>query len=143
MLVHAHSGIRWVVLGLLIYAIINAFSKWQGKKVFDAGDLKKNMFAMVATHLQFVIGLVLYFISPRVTFAEGWMKNTASRFFGMEHFVMMLIAIILISIGYSRSKRAADDKKAKTTFWFYFIALVIMLAGIPWPFRQALGSAWF
>ena len=143
MLTHAHSGIRWVVLGLLIYAIYNSFSKMNGKKAFSAGDLKINLYALIATHVQFLIGLGLYFISPKVVHGSETMKNSMLRFFAVEHFVMMVIAVILITVGYSKSKRAADDSKAKSTFWYYLIALVIMLAGIPWPFREGLGGAWF
>lgn len=137
-LVHAHSGLRWVVLGLLLYVIFNAFRTWQSGKGFSAKDLKMNTYAVAATHLQIILGFVLYFMSPRVTFAEGWMKNAASRFFGMEHVVMMLLAAILITIGSVRAKKVG----AKSAFWFFLVALLVLLAGIPWPFR-GLGTNWF
>jgi hypothetical protein len=71
------------------------------------------------------------------------MKNSYARFFAVEHISMMLIAIILIHIGRSKTKKAISDiSKHKTSFWFYFIALILILASIPWPFRkgfEALG----
>lgn len=143
MLTHAHSGLRWVVLVLLLVAIGNAFMKWQGNKEFQGGDKKIGLFAMVFTHIQFLIGLVLYFISPRVIFAAESMKNAAARFFLVEHLSIMLLAIAVITIGYSRAKRTEDDsKKFKTTFIFFLIGLILILAGIPWPFR-GYGTGWF
>ena len=137
-LVHAHSGLRWVVLGLLLYVIINSFRAWQSGKGFSAKDLKMNTYAVLATHLQIVLGFVLYFMSPRITFAEGWMKNAVSRFFGIEHVVMMVIAAILITIASSKGKK----KGAKPAFWFFLVGLIIILAAIPWPFR-GMGTNWF
>lgn len=142
MLTHAHSGIRWIVIGLLIYAIYNSFSKMNGKKVFGAGDRKINLFAMAATHLQIILGFVLYTKSPKVI-NGGDMSNSLIRFFTIEHMVYMLIAAVLITIGYAWSKRTSDEKKAKIAFWFYLIAFIIILIGIPWPFREELGGAWF
>jgi len=140
---HAHSGFRWLVLVLLVVAIINAYSKWQNRKDFTAADKKKGLFAMVFTHIQFIIGLILYFISPLVSFQEGFMKETVTRFFTIEHATLMLLAIVLITIGYSKAKRKADDsQKFKTTFIYYLIGLIVMLISIPWPFR-GLGSGWF
>lgn len=137
-LVHAHSGLRWVVLGLLLYVIYNAYRVWKSGEGYSAKDLKMNTYAVVATHFQIILGVVLYFMSPRVTFAEGWMKNAVSRFFGMEHMVMMLLAAILITIGSVRAKKVG----AKSAFWFFLIALLVLLAGIPWPFR-GMGTNWF
>ncbi len=134
MLVHSHSGLRWVVLLLLLAAIFNAGTKMGGKASYTDKDKRLGLFALIFSHVQLVIGIALYFISPKVqTF----------RFFRMEHLALMIIAIALITVGYSRAKRNADDAgKFKTTFWFYLIGLLAILAGIPWPF-MGYGSAWF
>lgn len=143
-LVHAHSGWRWVVLILLLAAIFKAFSGWKSKREFGAGDKKLAMFAMIAFHLQWTIGLVMYFISPKVVFTEGIMGVTVLRFFAIEHIFGMTLAMILITIGHSKSKKLTDsEKKFKKIFWFYTIALLLILATIPWPFRTALGGHWF
>lgn len=143
-LVHAHSGWRWVVLILLLAAIFKSFSGWRSKKEFTAGDKKINLFAMIAFHLQVTFGLILYFLSGKVMFVAGMMKVQVLRFYAIEHIFGMLIAMVLITIGYSKSKRITDStKKFKTLFWFYFITLLIVLATIPWPFREALGGKWF
>jgi glucan phosphoethanolaminetransferase (alkaline phosphatase superfamily) len=143
-LTSAHSGWRWIVLILLIAAIGKVFMGWRKKSEFTAGDKKLAMFAMIAFHIQWTFGLVLYFISPKVAFVEGFMKNSMLRFYAMEHIVAMTIAFVLITIGHSKSKKETDGTlKFKKIFWFYFIAFIIILASIPWPFRTALGGGWF
>ena len=139
-LVRAHSGLRWVVLGLLVYAIFNALRK---KDFYAKSDRLVNMFTMVSLHIQLVIGLILYFTSAKVSFVEGWMKNQLLRFYGMEHILLMIIAIVLVTIGHAKAKRASEpSKKHKTILLFYAIGLILIIASIPWPFRQ-LGAGWF
>ncbi len=139
----AHSGLRWLVLLTLILAIVNSFGKTRGGITFSGSDKKKALFALIFTHLQFVIGLVLYFISPKVVFDAASMKSPVLRFFLVEHVAMMLIAVILITIGYSRAKRTSlDGKKFKSILIYYLIGLLLIIAAIPWPFRD-LGGSWF
>jgi|TARA_B100000965_G_C19600782_1_gene762528 NADH:ubiquinone oxidoreductase subunit 2 (subunit N) len=130
------------VLILLIAAIFNAFGKKNGG-VWTAKDKKITLFAMVFTHIQLVLGIILYFMSPKVQFVEGFMQNPVYRFFAVEHITLMIIAIALITIGYSKAKRAATDaKKFGAVATFYLVGLILILASIPWPFRN-LGSGWF
>ncbi len=137
---HTHSGLRWVALILLIIAIFYAFTA----KKFEKKHKMITLFAMVTLHLQFVIGIVQYFLSEKVTFLAGWMKNPLHRFYGMEHLIGMLLAIVLITIGYSKSKRKENDAdKFKTIRLFYLIGFILILLFIPWPFRINLGGGWF
>ena len=140
---HAHSGLRWIVLGLLVYAIFNAFTKWRSGSSFEENDRKTNLFTLIATHIQVLLGLSLYFISPRVQFGAETMKVSEIRFFTVEHLAMMLIAAILITVGNAASKKAANDAaKFKKTFIYFLIALIIIIVAIPWPFR-GFGNGWF
>jgi len=143
-LLHAHSGLRWIALILIIFAVFNAITAKRQGKEFLKKDKMIGLFTLIAFHTQLLIGLVLLFISPKVVYAEGFMKDAMLRFFGMEHLLMMVISITLITIGYSKSKKAATSElKFKKITVFYSIALVILLAGIPWPLREALGAGWF
>ncbi len=140
----AHSGLRWLVLLFLVVAIVQALMKWQSKASYKHSDRRMPVMALIFTHIQFLIGLSLYFMSPKVSFHSGFMKDASYRFYGMEHLVMMLLAVVLITIGYSRAKRLqASGAKFKTIFIFYLIGLLLILAGIPWPFRAELGGGWF
>jgi hypothetical protein len=139
---HAHSGLRWVVFVLILIAIYNALTK-KGKSNFTSADARVNSLTTMFTHIQFILGLILYFISPKVIFAAGWMKDASTRFYGMEHIVMMLLAVVLITIGSAKSKRAqTDEAKFKSTLLFFSMALIVIFAAIPWPFRN-LGGGWF
>lgn len=141
-LVHAHSGLRWIILILLLAAIFNAFSK-KKNGIWTAKDKKISLFAMVFTHVQLVLGLVLYFMSDYVQFSDGFMKNPIYRFYSVEHITLMILAIIAITVGYSKSKRATSDiQKFKAVFTWYVIGLLLILAGIPWPMRIET-AGWF
>jgi membrane protein DedA with SNARE-associated domain len=142
-LAHAHSGLRWLVLVLLLAAIFTAFSNLKSNS-FEKKHKITYLLAMVFTHVQLLIGLVLYFISPKVIFSAGVMSQTAARFYTVEHLTLMLLSIVLITVGYSRSKRS-DSIKGKHTaiLVFYLLGLLTALLGIPWPFREALGAGWF
>lgn len=135
-LTHAHSGWRWIVLILILTAILQALLQ-PGKKT------KLPLFAMIATHLQLVIGIILYFISPKVLFAAETMKVALNRFYTVEHNTLMVIAIVLITLGYGKWKRAdTAEKGSKKVLTYYLVGLFLILAGIPWPFRN-LGAGWF
>ena len=95
-LLHLHSVNRWIVLILIVLALYKAFSGWFGKKEFTASDKKSALFALIFTHIQLILGLGLYFISPLVSFEEGAIKSEVFRFYTIEHFSMMIIAIVLI-----------------------------------------------
>lgn len=141
-LVSAHSGLRWIVLILLIIAIFNAISS-KSKGSYEKKDKMINLFAMIFFHTQFTIGIILLFLSGKVSYSEGWMKNPMYRFFGMEHILLMVIAFVLITMGKKKSDNAVEvAKKHSSILVFYSIALLIILAAIPWPFRN-LGTGWF
>ncbi len=141
---HAHSGLRWVALALLVFVVINALRKWLSKTdTFTEGDRKLNVFTLISVHVQVLIGLALFFISDKVSFGGDMMSNKLLRFFTMEHTLAMLIAAVLVTIGNARSKKAATaTAKFKTTFIFYAIALVLILMMIPWP-SKGFGTGWF
>ena len=137
-LVHAHSGLRWIVLLTLLWAVYQAYSNWKNNNAATKSNLRAGLISMSAFHLQFVLGLVLYFMSPRVLFTGEMMKNSAARFFTMEHLVMMVIALVLVTVGYRKGKGGGF----KAMFWYYLIALIVILVAIPWPFR-GFDTGWF
>lgn len=138
---HLHSALRWVVLILLVAAIFNAFAKRRGGSVYPGKD-RLALFAFISTHIQLLLGLVLYlFLSPYVMFNEETMADAQVRFYTVEHFTGMILAIALITIGYLRAKRQAELNKGwKTIGVFYLIGLLIIIASIPWPFRNLQGG---
>lgn len=146
-LVHAHSGLRWIVLVLLLFAIINA-ARSQSSGKYTGKDKKINLFAMISLHVQLLIGLGLYFINAKgkIQFIEGWMSNDMLRFFGMEHVIGMVLAIAIVTMGRSKAEKklTGSRDKHRRIMWSYLIGLILILASIPWPFRESLGvTTWF
>lgn len=139
---HFHSGLRWLVLLLLVITIINALKKWLSKSDYTKADNILSVLTVESINIQFLIGLVLYFISPKVIFDFDSMKNALLRFFLVEHSLMMLIAVGVISVGFKGVRKAVSSNiKFKKIFIFFTIALIIILLAIPWPWRN-LGSNW-
>jgi hypothetical protein len=139
---HAHSGFRWLVLLAIVITVIHAIGKWNSTEAVKR-DLKWGTIAVRLAHIQLLLGVVLYIISDKVQFSAQTMKNDALRFFTLEHTLMMLIAIVLLTIGLSKAKKESQPaKKFRKIFWFFIIALIIILVMIPWPF-QSYSTAWF
>lgn len=146
-LLHLHSALRYVLLIVLILAIIRAFAGWFGKKEFTGTDNRFSLITLIVTHTQFVIGLLLYFISPIVQRAlsdmGAAMKETTLRFWAVEHIALMLVAVVMITIGRSSSKKAVDAvKKHQRVALFFLIGLILILVSIPWPFSR-VPRPWF
>jgi len=133
-----HSYWAFAVLVLLLLAAANAFLGLSAKRAFLSKDRQIALIALIFTHLQFVFGLILLFVSPYMETAKqigmgGVMKNAELRKMVVEHPTINLIAIILITVGWSSHKRAADSSvKFKKIGVFYIIGLVLLLSRIPW-----------
>lgn len=140
LLLFLHSWLRWIILILLLVGIFNSLSKMQ--QPLSSVAKKMNLWLMIAAHITLIIGLYQYFFGPKgfIFFkTEGVasvMKNPALRFWAVEHITGMIIAIILITITRGIAKKSTEPaKKNKKLLLFYILALVIILASIPWPGR--------
>lgn len=148
-LLHFHSLLRWILLLLLITVVYKAYTGWTSRHGFTENDRKMSLYTLMAAHLQLVLGVILYFISDLVRGARMdmavAMKNSVMRFWVVEHLLIMLLAIVSITIGYSKSKRATTDQaRFRYLAIFFGIALVLIILGIPWPFRETgQGRGWF
>ena len=133
-MLHLHSGLRYVVLVLLLLAIVKSIIGWTSKKEFSKGDEQIGLFLMIFSHLQLLIGLFLYMTKGWLSLPFGQaMADSVTRFWKVEHLFGMIIAITLITIGRMRAKRLSEDlRKHKATVIFYLIALVLILGSIPW-----------
>jgi hypothetical protein len=126
-----HSGFRYVVILLVVLAILGALAGWLGKKPYTDGNRKLNLFAMISVHTQFLLGIILYFLSPFVVFAKTTMKDPMARYWTVEHITMMLFAIILITIGHSKSKKITiPEGKHRAIAIFYILAFIVVVIAI-------------
>lgn len=137
-LLHAHNGLRWLVLLALLISVILAFSGWLGRREWKKRDSVSGLLLTIFMDLQFLIGIILYaFISPITEAAfndfGAAMKNADLRFYAVEHILLMLIALVLVHVGRSKSKKdIAAWKRHRVASIFYTISLLLILAAIPW-----------
>lgn len=135
-----HSLIRWLIVAGMLYSLYRSVLGVYAGAAFTRGDSLVSRWTGHFSHLQLLIGLVLYFKSPTATYfrtdpAEA-MQYSEYAFFGLYHIALMLVAIVLVTIGSATAKRASTDlqKHKKILLWFGIAALVILVA-IPWPFH--------
>lgn len=124
----AHSGWRYLVIILLLVAFINALMGYLGRKPYTEGNRKLNLFALISAHIQLLMGLALYFM-------HDWYKGDstvpAQRYWKMEHISMMILAIILITVGNSKSKKMDSAlMKHRSVFMYFGLALLLITVAI-------------
>jgi len=130
-----HSGWAYIALLLLIFAVVNSLLGKSSKKEFTAKDRKIALFGLIATHIQLVVGLILYFVSENgfKQLSGAAMKNADLRLTVIEHPLINILAIVLITIGWSKHKKGtANEAKFNSIFIFYGLGLVLILSRIPW-----------
>ncbi len=139
----AHSGLRWIVLLLFVLCIVDYLWAWQLKKPYNKRHKALFSANLSFFHLQVLLGIALYFISPRVQFSEQTLSTYSIRFFTVEHALVMLIAAILLTVASVKIKKiATDSNKFRIGFFYLLISFLLILAAIPWPF-YSLGVGWF
>lgn len=133
-----HSYWAFATLGLLLVAVLNALVGLSKKRAFTPNDRKISLIALIFSHVQLVLGLILLFTSPYMQTAKelgmgAVMKNADLRLVLVEHPLTNLIALTLITIGWSKHKKAmTDDSKFKKIGYLYLIGLVLLLSRIPY-----------
>lgn len=139
-LLNAHSGFRFVVGVLLVLAAFIAIAGWLGQSNYSKGNRILNLLTLISAHIQLLLGLGLYFVSPYVQFNKETMRSNDLRYWTVEHITMMIIAIALITIGHSKSKKAPSSvAKHKSIAIFYTIALIIIILAIYMSKRPFFG----
>ncbi len=137
-LLHTHNLFRWLILIVAVLAIGFAFSGWFRKRNWTKTDNILGLLYVIFVDIQFVVGIVLYaFVSPvtKAAFADfgAAMKNEVMRFYAVEHIIMMIIALVIIHIGRSKSKKKLIVfRKHRSAAIYYTLGLIVILAAIPW-----------
>ena len=137
-ILNLHSYLAYIVLALLIVAVVNAIIGFSGNKLFTLEkEFRIGLFTLILAHLQLLVGLTLYFVSPKglhaiKTLGMGGL-DSAARLLAVEHPFVNIIAVVLITIGWSRHKKILEAKgKFKTFAIFYGLGLILFLSRIPW-----------
>lgn len=136
MILAIHNLLRWSVLLAGLLAVGKAAAGRDGRTPFAA--TRPYLLAFTANlHLQLLIGLTLFVVSPTVkTYLAdmpGTMRDGARRFFIAEHPTLMVAAVLLATVGGIVAKNGADDAaRHRRALGVTVITLLLLLAGIPW-----------
>lgn len=137
-LLNVHSYLAYIVLAVLLVAFINALFGWLGKKEFRfEKDLRISLFALILSHIQLLIGLIVYFTSANGLKAIQALGmgglNAPARLLALEHPVINILALVMITAGWSIHKKKTESlAKFKTIAIFYGLGLALILSRIPW-----------
>jgi len=134
---HLHSFMPYLLLTVLVLALIKSFVAYRKTQAHTEAHRKTGLMVLILAHLQFTIGCILYFVSPMskagLSDMGAAMKDSTLRLYAVEHPLMMILAIVFITMAYSKSKKEiADSLKHKVKWVYYLIALVLILSRIPW-----------
>ena len=147
-LLHLHNLLRWIILILLVVNILRHFTA--ANNPFTATDKKLGLFLMIAAHTTLLLGIYQWFAGSlgfqniQNLGMATVMKDSAYRFWAVEHMTGTLIGIVLITLGKGVAKKdMSDAQKHKRSAILFLLALVIILAVVPWPFREAIARPWF
>ncbi len=143
-----HSWFRWLILIAAVWTVIRAIAGVAGHKHYTKADNRSSLFFLIFMDLQFLIGIVTYFVRG---WASKWngdvaamMQNTAERFFALEHVVLMIVALVLVHVGRRAVKKGSVDRKKHSRALLYFgLALILIFVAIPWPFRAEIARPLF
>ena len=138
-MLHLHSILRWIILLLLLVCLLQAISK-------STAVRKTSLWLLISAHLMLIVGIYQVFfgrfgINKGLPAGVELMKDKFYRFFWVEHPLMMIVAIILITVARGKAK----NLNYKSVTWLLIIALLAILAAVPWPFREIVGEGrtWF
>lgn len=134
-----HSIFRWALVGMLAYMIGRSFAGYRQNLIYTPVDNALRHWTATVAHIQLMIGMVLYFKSPLVSY---FWKNPAPAdlpfdfsFFSLLHITLMILAVILLTVGSAMAKRtASDQEKFRTIFLWFLAGLILIAVAIPWPF---------
>jgi hypothetical protein len=140
---HLHAIMRWLLLGFLLVTLIISLTHLIRRRGLNTTGILTARYSFISAHIQLLAGFVLYIISPKVVFSASSMQSPILRFFLVEHVLLMLVAVTLLTVGFIKmNKRIGSYVSPHVVFWYYLAALILILAGIPWPFLS-YGGAWF
>jgi hypothetical protein len=135
-LLHLHSTLAYLAVAGLAFIFILHLIKALSNQVFTENDRKIAMIGFIIAHIQLLVGLILYFVSPvgfSLLTSEGTMSDASARLLALEHPLTNIIAIVIISIGYIKAKKLTESKaKFRMIYMTYAVGLLLLLSRIPW-----------
>lgn len=130
-LLHLHSNLPYLLFLLMVVVIIKSLVGWISAKSFDKLTKQLVLFSMIVAHIQWTVGVILYFVSDKVRPIGEAMGDSLLRLYALEHPLLMTIAVVLLTIARSKSKRSMESKQYRTTFIYFSLALISIVLCLP------------
>ena len=130
-LLHLHSNLPFLLLVLILAVLIKSLIGWIQSSPFDKRSNKLVLFAMITAHVQWLVGTILYFVRLKVKGLGEAMGDSLSRLYALEHPLMMTIALVLLTIARSKSKKTEDSSNHRRTFILFAIATLCIVWCLP------------
>lgn len=130
-LLHLHSNLPYLLLLLMAVVILKTLIGWLSSRPFDNLTNKLVLISMILAHIQWTVGVVLYFVSPNVKPLGEAMGDSLSRLYALEHPLLMTVSVVLLTIARSKSKKSNESKQHRTVFIFFALALVCIFLCLP------------
>ncbi len=132
---HLHSALAYLFLIVMVMSILYFLVGLFTKKPFTKLSKGVALSALIVAHVQLLVGIVLYFVSPLglSNFSGDAMGDTTQRLYMLEHPLINIVGIALITAGYVLSKRASDlNTKYRLLVIYYTLGFGLVMLRIPW-----------
>ena len=129
---HLHHYLPYVLFFLMGLVILKSIKGIVNQEEYTESDKKLGLLAMIVAHVQLTVGIALYFVSPMVISMGDAMKDATTRLYAMEHPLMMVVAIVLLTMARSKTKNLSDVSAHTKNLLFFVLALVAIVSRIPW-----------
>ena len=138
-----HSYLRYALLLLVLLVVLRYVAGLLASRAWNGADEALGRWMIRVWDLQFLLGLVLYFLSPIVQFGFAnfgeAMGDAQLRQFLIEHPVLNLLAIGALHMGWIRASKAAGDRGRRVrVLLFIAVAAALVVWSVPWSGRPLL-----
>ncbi len=120
-LLKAHSGLRWLVLLLVVVTIAKLLVTWLGNGRYGKGERILSKASVGMMDLMFIIGISML--------VSVWMQNGEPVGFHLEHGVINIIAIIIAHFA-GKGRGATDPLRARNGALLFVLSLGLIVLAI-------------
>ena len=131
-ILNLHHYLAYAVLIFVTLFTFYSLWRWLTGREYPTRDKLLGLITMLATHIQFTLGLVLYFLSPTVQQAfkdfGPAMKSSNLRLYVLEHPLVMLSAVVFLTVARINTKTRDSNPVPTPHFILHPLALLLILS---------------
>ena len=137
LIISLNTNLEHLALIFLVVATLNAFWGLISKRSFGIKDLRLSLFTLIFSYIQMLMGITSYFVSDYFFAWENGVgaviRDSNLRIYLIQRPITNILAIVLITMGWSLHKKASvDRKKYFRIAVFYAIGLLLLFNRVSW-----------